>query len=322
MRFTIHAEQFLAAKAGGEACWLIDEGEGVDRLSTGEASGVLVGHRGAPLAALAEAWRCAAMAGHGEADAAVLASLSVRGRLPWLGLGDAPPWACEGVRFAPFAAPSPLYGIVADLAAFERGLSAGLRLVQLRAKRPLEPGELARALLLARRHGAQLWVNDDFAAVLGADEGAAGLHLGQEDLAALPEAAVRALRARAGTQRLGLSSHCPWELARAAGCAPSYIACGPVRPTTTKDMPWRAQGLGNLAWWVAVSPVPVVAIGGLLDERDVAWAMGAGPAAVCVVRALHGQGDALAARVAGLQAAAQGLGRGVAAPVRPHPALI
>ncbi|TIC86899.1 thiamine phosphate synthase [Crenobacter intestini] len=321
MRFTTHAEQFLAAKAGGEACWLIDEGEGVDRLSTGEASGVLVGHRGAPLAALAEAWRCAAAAGHGEADAAVLASLSVRGRLPWLGLGDAPPWACEGVRFAPFAAPSPLYGIVADLAALERGLSAGLRLVQLRVKRPLVPGELARARLLALRHGAQLWVNDDYAAVLGAGEGAAGLHLGQEDLAALPEAAVRVLRARAGTQRLGLSSHCPWEMARAAGCAPSYIACGPVRPTTTKDMPWRAQGLDNLAWWVAVSPAPVVAIGGLLDERDVAWAMGAGPAAACVVRGLQLGRSQLARRISRLAGAAQGVTPGFRAPAWPQPAI-
>ena len=35
-----------------------------------------------------------------------------------------------------------------------------------------------------------------------------------------------------------------------------YIACGPVWPTTTKDMPWLPQGLDNLAWWARMSPEP------------------------------------------------------------------
>ncbi|NDV13721.1 thiamine phosphate synthase [Crenobacter caeni] len=321
MQITTDEVLARACAERGEAYWLIDAHAGVDRLCTREVGGVLVGHRGAPLPVLTEAWQRAVAAGHGDADAVVLASLAVRGCLPWLGLGDALPWACEGVRFAPFDAPSPLYGIVPDLAALDEVLSAGLRLVQLRAKRPLESGELARATALALQHGAQLWVNDDHAAVLGDEGGMAGLHLGQEDLAALPAAAVRALRARAATQRLGLSSHCPWELARAAGCAPSYIACGPVNPTTTKDMPWRAQGLDNLAWWVEASPAPIVAIGGLLDERDVGWAMGAGPAAVCVVRGLQLGRSQLASRVSRLAGAAQGVTPGFRAPAWPRPAI-
>ena len=68
-------------------------------------------------------------------------------------------------------------------------------------------------------------------------------------------------------------------------CA-SVIACGPVLPTTTKDMPWQPQGCDNLSWWVRHSPGPVLAIGGLLSPQGL-WPVAAcGPAAVCVVRGL------------------------------------
>jgi hydroxymethylpyrimidine kinase/phosphomethylpyrimidine kinase/thiamine-phosphate diphosphorylase len=67
---------------------------------------------------------------------------------------------------------------------------------------------------------------------------------------------------------------------------PDYIACGPVWPTLTKAMPWHAQGLGNLAWWAAMSPVPVVGIGGVLDPAQLAQIAGSGAAAGCVVRGL------------------------------------
>ncbi|MFO1251786.1 MAG: thiamine phosphate synthase [Inhella sp.] len=94
-----------------------------------------------------------------------------------------------------------------------------------------------------------------------------GVHLGQEDLQA-PDLDLPALQA-AGL-RLGLSSHSLWELARAVALQPSYVACGPVYPTTTKAMPWRPQGAHNLAWWAGLlAPTPVVAIGGLTPERAV-----------------------------------------------------
>jgi hydroxymethylpyrimidine kinase/phosphomethylpyrimidine kinase/thiamine-phosphate diphosphorylase len=84
-----------------------------------------------------------------------------------------------------------------------------------------------------------------------------------------------------------VSSHCLWELARAAAWQPDYIACGPVWPTLTKAMPWRPQGLHNLAWWVAMSPVPVVAIGGILEPAQLADAAACGAQAGCVVRGLQ-----------------------------------
>ncbi|RQW25962.1 thiamine phosphate synthase [Rhodobacteraceae bacterium CH30] len=312
------------ARRQGGALWLIDTAEGMDWLQTPEASGYLVAGAGGQLAALRDAFKLAQQAGHGAADAAVLASLAVRGRLPLLGLDEALPWVCEGTRFAPFAVADGIYGIVPDLARLEMALSCGLRLVQLRAKRPLHPDEAAQAQALAVHYGAQLLINDDWRAVLAsAQEGhGPGLHLGQEDLVALPSAALAALRAQGGRLLLGLSSHCPWELARAAGCGASYIACGPVKPTTTKSMPWQAQGLDNLAWWVAHAPAPVVAIGGLLTPQDVRWAASAGPAAVCVVRGLGESSEAMPRAIAALQGALVKAPCSQApVPDWPHPAL-
>ncbi len=293
------------ARRQGRALWLIDTANGQDWLQTPEASGYLVAGAGGTIKTLQGAFLQARAAGHGMADAAVLASLSVRGRLPLLGLGEALPWTCEGVRFAPFSAQGALYGIVADTDSLQSALAAGLRLVQLRAKRPLAEQELMQALALAAKHGAQLLINDDWPALLAieTEDAHPGLHLGQEDLAALPATAMAALKAKGRRLLLGLSSHCPWELARGAGCGASYIACGPVKPTTTKTMPWQAQGLDNLAWWVAHAPAPVVAIGGLLTPGDVRWAAGAGPAAVCVVRGLGESPEAMPYAIKALQQA-------------------
>jgi hydroxymethylpyrimidine kinase / phosphomethylpyrimidine kinase / thiamine-phosphate diphosphorylase len=235
--------------------------------------------------------------------------------LPWLGLGTALPWAMEGASgtplFRPYTAPTNgLYGIVATGEQVQWALEASVRCVQLRHKategfRP----HLAHALAAAEQAAGaptgegpvQLFVNDHWQAALQALPTCSptpepcpahhiglrlGLHLGQEDLLALtPDDQQHLLAARAQVM-LGLSSHSLWELARAAGCGASYIACGPVQPTTTKDMPWRPQGAHNLAWWVAHSPVPVVGIGGLLTRQDLSAVAEAGAAALCVVRAL------------------------------------
>jgi hydroxymethylpyrimidine kinase/phosphomethylpyrimidine kinase/thiamine-phosphate diphosphorylase len=225
---------------------------------------------------------------------------------PWLGIGAALPWACDPQHqaFAPYMPPADgLYAIVPDTERLADALRLGLHCVQWRDKRDLGtlPPVQADALLdtvldLAQAHGnVQLFVNDHGEALLGAvarrrqaqlPQGRIGLHLGQEDLLTRPAGFLQRLRAAAPRLMLGLSSHSLWELARAAGCGASYIACGPVRATTTKDMPWLPQGTDNLAWWVAHSPVPVVAIGGLLTPDEVAEAAACRPAAVCVVRGL------------------------------------
>ena len=110
------------------------------------------------------------------------------------------------------------------------------------------------------------------------------MHLGQEDLLALGETGRAALQASG--LAIGISSHSLWELCRARNLPPRYIACGPVWPTLTKAMPWRAQGLDNLAWWRHMAPAPVVAIGGILSANEVRQAAACGVDGVCVVRGL------------------------------------
>jgi len=166
---------------------------------------------------------------------------------------------------------------VAELAA-----STAFAHVQLRIKHP--DASLKGAIEQALQHGpAQLWINDHWQLAL--DCGARALHLGQEDWAALP-AAARA-RLLQPDVRLGLSSHSLWELARARGLAPHYIACGPIWATTTKQMPWQPQGLDNLAWWVRMAGGPVVGIGGITTRERLQAAQATGAAALCLVRGLE-----------------------------------
>ncbi|MCC2675454.1 MAG: thiDE, partial [Ramlibacter sp.] len=112
------------------------------------------------------------------------------------------------------------------------------------------------------------------------EEGAYGVHLGQEDLATADLAAI----ARAGL-RLGVSTHAYWEVCRAWALKPSYIACGPIHATQAKAMPWVPQGNGNLAYWCALLPLPVVAIAGM-DVARATQAAQCGAAGVAVISAI------------------------------------
>lgn len=106
------------------------------------------------------------------------------------------------------------------------------------------------------------FVNDHWKIAI--EQGAYGVHLGQEDLhdANLEQIADAGLR-------LGISTHSYWELARALAVNPSYIALGPIYETTSKQMPFSPQGIDRLAQWVSLlaGKYPVVAIGGINAER-------------------------------------------------------
>ncbi len=248
--------------------------------------------------------------------------------LPQLTLGVAAPagWATRPRGRAPG-----VYAIVDSAERAEAVLRASpaVDTLQLRMKRPggLADGAwagqlrdaIARSQRAADRAGALLVVNDHWRAAIEA--GARALHLGQEDLLALTaedHAALQAARAR-GVQ-LGLSSHSLWELCRAHAQQPDYIACGPVWPTTTKDMPWLPQGLDNLAWWAHMSPAPVTGIGGVLEPAQLQAVAAAGAAGGCVVRGL---GDDPASTLPAWQQA-WNEGRQAArlpVPALPHPTL-
>jgi len=133
-----------------------------------------------------------------------------------------------------------------------------------------------------------LIVNDrvDVAALVGA----AGVHLGQEDL---PAAAARAqLGPRA---IIGLSTHDPVQLDAAVreGIA-DYLAYGPVFVTTSKARPDPTQGLAALAAARRRCPHPLVAIGGIDGDR-LADVLATGADAVAVIAAIARAGDPEAA---------------------------
>lgn len=334
-------------------------------FASAAAGALALGHVSADAVVLAKMLCTQALRhGHaaGEGPGPVMASLATDlGPVPYLGLGRDLPWQLthgpagqtdQGpTLFRPFEAPADgLYGILPDSTMLEMAAQAGLRCLQLRHKAPQGvQAHIEASARICTAHGALLFVNDHWPQALAllsdtspqpgsqmAPSGLhLGLHLGQEDLLSLGETDRQQLLAARHRVTLGLSSHSVWELARAAGCGASLIACGPVQATTTKDMPWRPQGMHNLRWWVAHSPAPVVAIGGLLSPQDIAAFAAAGPAALCVVRGLGQSGPEMAERAvalrqavqAGRRAASQAQGPFDAAgapsrlPVLPHPVL-
>lgn len=215
-----------------------------------------------------------------QLDAALLPGLSLPGQAA---LPDAP--------FTPLREPElGVYAVVDSADWVARVLAAGVRTVQLRIKDAAHPQlrqQIAASIRAADEAGAQLFINDHWKLAL--ELGAYGVHLGQEDLQTADLPALQ----RAGL-RLGLSSHAPWEVCRALAVRPSYIACGPIRETDSKAMPWRPQGFGNLAYWAGLLPLPVVAIGGL-DADGVERAARAGAASAAVIRALTQAADLQAA---------------------------
>jgi hydroxymethylpyrimidine kinase / phosphomethylpyrimidine kinase / thiamine-phosphate diphosphorylase len=174
-----------------------------------------------------------------------------------------------------------LYAIVDTSGWVQRVLDAGVRTVQLRIKNPQQADlrqQVRASVAAARAAGAQLFINDHWQVAI--EEGAYGIHLGQEDLATADLAQIAA----AGL-RLGVSTHAFWEVCRAWALRPSYIACGPIHPTQAKAMPWIAQGNGNLAYWCRLLPLPVVAIAGM-DAPRTREAAAAGAAGVAVISAI------------------------------------
>jgi hydroxymethylpyrimidine kinase/phosphomethylpyrimidine kinase/thiamine-phosphate diphosphorylase len=180
-----------------------------------------------------------------------------------------------------------VYAVVDSAAWVRRVLESGIRTVQLRIKDGADPTLEAQVresiAAAAQTPGAQLFINDHWQLALRL--GAYGVHVGQEDLDQVDLDALR----RAGV-RLGISTHSYWEVARAWGLSPSYIACGPIFATQSKDMPWIPQGLDNLRYWAGLLPVPVVGIAGI-DTRNMAEVAAQGVAGAAVITAITRAAD-------------------------------
>ncbi|MBK9346155.1 MAG: thiamine phosphate synthase [Burkholderiales bacterium] len=191
--------------------------------------------------------------------------------------------ASSGAGFAPLIQSAMgVYAVVDSALWVRRVLAAGIRTVQLRIKDPQTPNlaaQIQEAVTIARdTPGAQLFINDHWQLAMA--HGAYGVHLGQEDLEQVDLQAMRA----AGL-RLGLSTHSYWEVCRAWALRPSYIACGPIFATQSKDMPWIPQGLDNLRYWAQLLPLPVVGIAGI-GLHNVAEVAATGAASAAVITAI------------------------------------
>lgn len=153
-----------------------------------------------------------------------------------------------------------IYPVVDSLEWIERLLKAGVKTLQIRLKnRPLTEVEQAiqQAISLGKQYPARFFINDYWQLAL--KYGAYGVHLGQEDLTTADLYAL----VQAGI-RLGVSIHGYFETMRVLPLKPSYIACGHIFPTQTKEMPSQPQGVANLARYVnLLKDIPTVAIGGI-----------------------------------------------------------
>lgn len=146
---------------------------------------------------------------------------------------------------------------VAKLATF------GVKTIQLRIKTLTMPNlenEIIRSIQIANTYQIKLFINDHWQ--LAIKHRAFGVHLGQEDLLTADLALIQQ-----HNLRLGISSHNYEELARAKRVNPSYIALGPIYPTTSKIMPWQPQGLLRIQEWLAMLDCPLVVIGGINTEN-------------------------------------------------------
>lgn len=235
--------------------------------------------------ALLHGYRAGAGAGPVHAHADFLSDATLMPQLSWSARASFVPFE---PRTMVGRAPG-LYAITDRASRIPPLLRSGIGTLQLRIKHDegLPPSmlqaEIRTAVSLCASAGVPLFINDHVQ--VARDEHAPGVHLGQEDLLQLDDEQRDALREPNGFA-LGISSHSLWELARARSMAPRYIACGPVWPTTTKDMPWLPQGLDRLRWWCRMAGAPVVAIGGILRPDQAAAAVASGAGGVCVLRGL------------------------------------
>lgn len=185
------------------------------------------------------------------------------------------------VADAEFTAGRDLPALVAS--AVEGGVTA----VQLRAKGLPVRDFLDLALRIAERlegTGVPLIVNDRVDIALAC--GAAGAHLGQEDL---PVAEARKIL---GAKRIiGVSVNTLEEAREAEKRGADYVGLGPVFPTSTKETNLAVIGAEGVAAVKRALKIPVVGIGGITasNAHDV---VKAGADGIAVISAILGAPDA------------------------------
>jgi thiamine-phosphate pyrophosphorylase len=184
-----------------------------------------------------------------------------------------------------------LYGFV-DMAYIEeldpgevaRNLIAGgVDIIQVRAKDRSHTDRVALALKVvsaAFQYKVPVIINDDIEAAFEA--GADGVHLGQEDWAAIPRE-ERADRL-ASMRIVGLSTHSLEQALAAERDGADYIGVGPVFPTATKPGV-KPVGVELVREFAARVKTPFFAIGGITLD-NIGEVLDAGATRVGVVSAI------------------------------------
>ena len=158
----------------------------------------------------------------------------------------------------------------------EEALAAGVTLVQYRAKAAdggVLYAEACKLKELCDKYNVPLIINDRLDIALAV--GAAGVHLGQDDL---PCAVARRLLGEDFI--IGVSAHNPAEAVQAVSEGADYLGCGAVFGTATKHDVAKL-GLENLRAIRKSVVVPMVGIGGITaDNYAEVLATGADGAAI------------------------------------------
>lgn len=165
--------------------------------------------------------------------------------------------------------------------------AGGATMIQLREK------EMGGAALLRMADelcaalegsGCAFTVNDRLDIALAC--GAAGVHLGQEDLPL-----SRAKEVAGGRLEFGVSAGRPEWATRAAADGADYIGLGPVYPTGSKANAREPIGPEGLARLLELAPgIPAVGIGGV-DANNLTPVIQAGARGVAVINAVMGASD-------------------------------
>lgn len=167
----------------------------------------------------------------------------------------------------------------------EQALAGGVTLVQYRAKNT-DGGVMYREALalkaLCDKYQVPLIINDrlDIAQAVGA----AGVHLGQDDLP------CRAARKILGEDYIiGVSAHNPSEAVQAAREGADYLGCGAVFGTATKQDVAKL-GVANLRAIRSAVQIPMVGIGGI-NLANYAEVLAAGADGAAIVSGILAQDD-------------------------------
>jgi thiamine-phosphate pyrophosphorylase len=188
------------------------------------------------------------------------------------GSGDAPRSLLRGV----YALIDP--DRVEPIGFTEALLRAGIRLVQIRAKSGIDGTTLIAIASRVRAAGGLAIVNDDVRLARLAD----GVHLGQEDAAALD---LPALRRALAPRIIGLSCGTPQEARAADPALIDYVGAGPVFASPSKHDAGEPIGLSGVRAVVEATTLPVAAIGGIASA-DIARIPETGAAMAAVIGAL------------------------------------